>query len=70
MKSKCTKEELLKHIRAQIRIHYESQTAAADDLGQSAQNLSMALKGKTKDIPDWLIERFGYRKTVVYERVK
>lgn len=70
MKSKCTKEELLKHIKAQIRREYESQVAAAADLGQTKQNLNAALNGKTKEIPSWLIERFGYRKTVVYERVK
>jgi hypothetical protein len=69
MKSRCSKEELLKHIKAQIRREYESQVEAAADLGQTKQNLSAALNGKTKDIPEWLAERFGYRKTVVYERV-
>jgi len=61
---------LLKHIRAQIRREYESQVEAANDMNQSPPYLNMALNGKLKEIPGWLIERFGYRKTVVYERVK
>ena len=70
MKYRCSKEELLKHIKAQIRREYESQVLAAASLGQTKQSLYAALNGKTKDIPEWLIERFGYKKTVVYERVK
>jgi FKBP-type peptidyl-prolyl cis-trans isomerase (trigger factor) len=70
MKSRCTKEELLKNIKAQIRREYESQVEAAAELGQTKQNLNAVLKGKTKDIPDWLIERYGYRKVTVYERIR
>jgi hypothetical protein len=43
---------------------------AAADMGQTKQNFYAALKGKTKDIPDWLIERYGYRKVTLYERIK
>jgi hypothetical protein len=70
MKSTCSKGELLKHIRTQIRINYESQVEAAADIGQSPQYLNLALSGRQKEIPSWLAERFGYRKTVVYERIK
>jgi len=70
MKSRCSKEELLKHIKAQIRREYESQVAAAADMGQTKQSLYAALNGRTKEIPSWLIERFGYKKVTIYERVK
>ena len=70
MKSICTKDELLVHINAQVRRVYERKVDAAADMGQTKQNFYAALKGKTKDIPDWLIERYGYRKVTVYERIK
>jgi len=70
MKSRCSKEELLIHIAAQIRREYESKVAAAAEFGQTKQNLNAALKGNTKDIPVWLIDRYGYRKVTVYERIK
>jgi hypothetical protein len=70
MKSRCTKEELLHHIRAQIRRKYKSQVEAAEDMGQSPQYLNLALSGRQKELPVWLIERFGYKKVIVYEKIK
>lgn len=68
MKSRCTREELLRHIKAQIKSQYETKTEFAESCGKTAQNLNGAMN--TESLPNWLTERFGYRKTVVYERVK
>jgi hypothetical protein len=68
MKSRCTKEDLLRHIKAQIKRQHETKTEFAASCGQTAQNLNSAMNSAS--LPDWLIERFGYRKVTVYERVK
>jgi len=68
MKSRCTREELLKHIESQIKKQHATKTEFAELCGQTEQNLYAAMTRPS--LPSWLIERFGYRKTVVYERVK
>jgi len=68
MKARCNREELLKDIKAQIKRQYETKTEFAATCGQTAQNLNAAMNSKS--LPDWLIERFGYKKITIYERIK
>jgi len=68
MKTRCTRDELLEYINRQIRIKYKSKVEFAAECNKTPQSLNSAMNSAS--LPSWLIERFGYRKTVAYERVK
>ena len=70
MKSRCTKEELVRHIKRLIKKQYETKADFAESCGQTAQNLNAAMYTGRDSLPSWLIQRVGYRKTVIYEKIK
>jgi hypothetical protein len=69
MKAKCNKEEMLDYINKQLDKSFTSKAMAAAAMNQSPQLLGHVLRGDAKEIPAWLLDRFGYRTTVVYERI-
>lgn len=57
------KETVLNAIKRKVGQEFVSINKAAEAMGVSRNNLSLALNGKTVDIPDYLLERYGYNKT-------
>ena len=58
------KETVLNAIKRKVGQEFVSVTKAAEAMGVSRNNLALALNGKTVDIPDYLLERYGYTKIV------
>jgi hypothetical protein len=58
------KETVLNVIKRKVRQEFTSINKAAEAMGVSRNNLSLALNDKTVDIPDYLLERYGYTKVV------
>ena len=66
------KETVLNVIKRKIGQEFTSVTKAAEEIGVARNNLALALNGKTVDIPDYLLDRYGYAKTtttIYYRRV-
>lgn len=57
------KETVLNAIKRKVAQEFVSVTKAAEAMGVARNNLALALNGKTVDIPDYLLERYGYSKT-------
>ncbi len=67
------KETVLNAIKRKVGQEFTSINKAAEAMGVSRNNLSLALNDKTVDIPDYLLERYGYSKTTTttyYRSVK
>jgi predicted XRE-type DNA-binding protein len=57
------KETVLERIKLKIDKEFSSQADAADFFGVTQANLSLAINGKRKEIPDYLLNWAGYMKT-------
>lgn len=67
------KESVLNTIKRKVGQEFTSINKAAEAMGVSRNNLSLALNDKTVDIPDYLLERYGFNKattTTYYRTIK
>lgn len=57
------KDTVLERIKLKIEKEFPSQVDAADFFGVTQANFSLAINGKRKEIPDYLLDWAGYHKT-------